>query len=343
MAAGFSIFDLERRKWELARAQRERKSATDAPEGDDAERTATREHPQEVAELHAVLLAEAARIRDAVRSGGGAEARPALRAFVRIVDEGLVVPVFEHASLDEEHRDAAAAAVYVALGSMRIGLGLGYGRRRLAWLGLGGLFANVGLCRFPRRLETIAPDALSPQDRAKMRTHPQIGAQIVEEMGEDYRPLRDVVLQIHERVDGTGYPNGIHGKDISEFASVIGLVEHVVALRGERRTGNRFIHTPVIKRVVDEERRSFPRRVLKEFLDQISLFPVNTYVRLNNDSVGRVLATYKERPMRPTLELLWDGRGKKKETPKLVHLENFPLLHIVEALDDGDAHRHRSG
>ncbi|GAB6177380.1 hypothetical protein JCM16814_22710 [Desulfobaculum senezii] len=333
MASSFSVFELEKRKWELARNQREGRSPADGAQ--DTGGSSPEERTEQVTRLHAALLEVTGRVRSAVRAGNPPPVRDALRRLRDVVSAQAVRDVFEYASLDEEHLGADAAMVFVALAAMKVGMGLGYEDKRLLWLGLGGMCANIGLYRIPRRLEGVHPSDLSPQDRAKKRTHPHLGGQVLERLGEEYRPLAEIVLQVHERVDGSGYPHGLKGKEIHEMALIIGLVEHVVSMRRPRRSGNRFLQTTAIKEVVDSERLCFPHRVLKEFLDQVSLFPVNTYVRLNNDSVARVLATYKDKPMRPTLELLYDGRGKKKDAPRLVHLEHFPLLHIVDALESG--------
>ena len=70
------------------------------------------------------------------------------------------------------------------------------------------------------------------------------------------------------------------------------------------------------------------------FLNQISLFPVSTYVRLNNKSVGRVLSTDTDRPLRPLIEILYDGQGKKMEERELVPLTENPLLYVMESIDE---------
>ena len=80
----------------------------------------------------------------------------------------------------------------------------------------------------------------------------------------------------------------------------------------------------------------FPARVVKEFLNQISLFPVNSYVKLNNGSIGRVISTNKEQPMQPVIELILDGLGKKLEKKAIIRLSDSPLLHIVGTTNEED-------
>ena len=63
---------------------------------------------------------------------------------------------------------------------------------------------------------------------------------------------------------------------------------------------------------------------------------MNTYVVLNNKSIGRVLSTEKEQPLRPTIELLYDSVGGKMESREIVRLSENPLLYIAENIHERD-------
>ncbi len=72
------------------------------------------------------------------------------------------------------------------------------------------------------------------------------------------------------------------------------------------------------------------------FLNQISLFPVETYVRLNNKSIGQVLSTDQKQPLRPTIQLLYDGLGNRMEKQEVVRLSENPLLYIIDSIHEKD-------
>ena len=153
-------------------------------------------------------------------------------------------------------------------------------------------------------------------------------------MGEPFEWLAEVALQIHERSDGLGYPKGLTGKEISELASIIGLMDTYMAMIRKRPYRDRFIQTDAIKSIVKTQRRQFPSGILKSFLDQISLFPINTYVRLNNRSIGVVLSTEINQPLRPTVELRYDGQGNRLKKGEIIRLADNPLLYLVESVDE---------
>jgi len=343
MESNFSIFDLERRKQELAREQGSRAGAAHGgqdqgpplrPPG------AEREGVLPVVELLDALGLALEGVVRAVRGGQEPDPAPLVAALGRALEADQPDRLYEHAALACTGAGHVERAVFTALAALKLGAGLAFGPERLMRLGLTALLHDIGLCRLPERL-ALAVDPRggkgpqSPQDKAKLRTLPQVSAQVVSRMGPEFAPVAEAVAQVGERVDGSGHPAGLRDKQVSEPAAIVGLVAHIISLRQPLARANPYLQPGAIRQVVTAEKQCFPRRVLKEFLDQISLFPVSTLVRLNNDSIGRVIATYKSQPMRPTIELLYDGLGKRKDAPKVVHLSSFPLLHVVGEVDAG--------
>jgi HD-GYP domain-containing protein (c-di-GMP phosphodiesterase class II) len=75
--------------------------------------------------------------------------------------------------------------------------------------------------------------ALSTDELAQMKTHPSIGASILGEI-EQMRDIVPGILQHHERCDGSGYPNDLHGKEISLMGKIIGLADSFDAMTSKR-------------------------------------------------------------------------------------------------------------
>ena len=112
------------------------------------------------------------------------------------------------------------------------------------------------------------------------------------------------------------------------MASIIGLIDTYIAMTEEKPYRKKYLQSHAVNFIIKETKHLFPPKILKIFLNQISLFPVNSYVRLNNQSIGRVLRTNKKWTLRPTIELLFNSQGDKLETPKIIRLMDNPLLYI---------------
>ena len=66
-----------------------------------------------------------------------------------------------------------------------------------------------------------------------IRTHPAIGYNILKEIQFPW-PVAKIVLQHHERMDGSGYPHGLSGDDILIEARILGVADVVEALASHR-------------------------------------------------------------------------------------------------------------
>ncbi|MFZ7112504.1 MAG: HD-GYP domain-containing protein [Desulfatiglandales bacterium] len=253
-----------------------------------------------------------------------------------IIDNDIVDDVYDYAMCASEHREEMYShPLEVTFVALRLGKGMGYDRDRLLDLGLAAFFENVGMYKIPGEI-LCKRGRLDEKEMAVIRNHPEMSRQILLGMAEPYHRLADVALQVHERWDGSGYPKGLKGNEISETASIIGLADTYVAMIKHRPYRDKLLQTEAIKLIVKEGKGLFPARLLKVFLDHISLFPVNTLVRLNNRSIGRVVATDHKQPLRPIVELIYDGEENLLENRVVIRLCDNPLLHIVESIDERD-------
>jgi len=273
-------------------------------------------------------------VRDKVRSGQGISPSPILADLHYVVEHNLAEGLYAHAMSAPDHSgDAFMHSVEVMFASLLVGKGMGYETKRLLELGLAAFLENVGMYTIPDAV-LQKQSKLDKSEVNRIRRHPEESYQILSRLGEKYSWLPETAIQVHERTDGTGYPNGIKGGEISELASVIGLVDTYVAMIRKKPYRDKFLQPDAVKFILKEAKKQFPTMILKTFLNQISLFPLNTYVRLNNKSIGRVVATEKNQPLRPTLEVVYDGLGNKLEKREIVRLSENPLLYVIETLDE---------
>jgi len=97
---------------------------------------------------------------------------------------------------------------------------------------LAALVRDVGKLAVPVQILSRS-EPLSTEELAAIKTHPVVGAELVRSL-DDAFPLAAVVRSHHERWDGRGYPDGLHGTDIPLGARIVGLVECYEALTTAR-------------------------------------------------------------------------------------------------------------
>lgn len=110
------------------------------------------------------------------------------------------------------------------------GLGLDEGTRER--IGLAALVHDVGKLAIPAELLS-KPGRLTPLEMEIAKTHSRQGYEILRKSRFSW-PLADIVLQHHERFDGSGYPDGLSGEEILLEARIIGVADVVEAMTSRR-------------------------------------------------------------------------------------------------------------
>jgi putative nucleotidyltransferase with HDIG domain len=136
------------------------------------------------------------------------------------------------ATLDARDRytagHSAAVAVYASGIAARLGLPQ-EDQRRAQLCGLVHDIGKVGLP--PGLLEKRGP--LTLEERKQMERHASIGQSILLNV-DDYAEIASVVRYHHERIDGTGYPDGLHGDDIPLLSRIIAVADAYDAMTSDR-------------------------------------------------------------------------------------------------------------
>ena len=127
---------------------------------------------------------------------------------------------------------------------------LGLNAGELTQIEHGALLHDLGKLRIPDSI-LWKPSALTPEEWEIMRKHPEYGFEFVQKIG-FLREAADIILSHHEKYDGTGYPRGLKGKEISLAARIFALVDAVDALVFDRPyhrgTGFAAVREEVMKR-----------------------------------------------------------------------------------------------
>ena len=281
----------------------------------------------------------AVNVRDQVTGGQAVNVSPILADFHDVIERDLPEKLYAYAmsagKYEEHEEEVFIHSVEVTFACLLMGKEMEYGAKNLLELGLSAFLENVGMYAVPRAI-LQKEIKLEASEVERIKQHPELSFQILSRLGKKYAWLAETALQVHERADGSGYPKGLKGGEISEPASIIGLADTYIAMSRKRPYRERFLQTEAIKFILKDAKKQFPARVLKAFLNCFSLFPLNAYVKLNNKSIGRVVGTEKNQPLRPTIEVIYDNLGKKPEKREIIRLSRSPLLYVVETLDGRD-------
>ena len=228
----------------------------------------------------------------------------------------------------------ARRSVNVAVMALRLGREVEFDERRTLALGLCGLTHDLGMLKVPE--EVLESRRLTSAQLQQLQQHPQDSERIVCAFGKAFEWVGKVVVQVHERRDGSGYPKALKGDDIHEFARILGLVDTYEAMAQPRADRQARVVYNALKEIIDLRNSLFDRRLIKALIHIVSIFPLGSLVKLNNGDIGRVVATSRLHPTRPTVDVLIDPRGRRLPQARQIDLQDEPMLYIVDpAIEEG--------
>jgi putative nucleotidyltransferase with HDIG domain len=148
-------------------------------------------------------------------------------AFLGARVRALMVTLAAKDTSTEEHtRRVATLAV-------EIGEQMGLSRSRLRSMAIGGLLHDIGKLSVPDPI-LQKPGPLDDDEFAVIKTHPERGRELLEELGGFDESVTRLVLDHHERLDGRGYPRGLHADDLDLATRILAVCDVYDALVSPR-------------------------------------------------------------------------------------------------------------
>jgi putative nucleotidyltransferase with HDIG domain len=136
------------------------------------------------------------------------------------------------ATLDARDQYTAGHSAAVAIYARDIAQRMGLSEEQQELVHLCGLVHDIGKIGLPAGL-LEKPGPLTLEERRHMEQHSEIGERILRNV-DDYSEIADIVRSHHERIDGMGYPDGLHGDDIPLLARIIGVADAYDAMTSDR-------------------------------------------------------------------------------------------------------------
>lgn len=216
----------------------------------------------------------------------------------------------------------------VALLSMTLAKELKAPPEAIRALGMGAVFHDVGKLNLPDRI-TRKLEPLTRQETMALQQHCAFGLEIGNKL---YLPAEamSVIAQHHERVDGSGYPKGLKGPQISLLAKIVAIANTFDNLCNPNNPARALTPHEALSVMWAQQRAHFEAAPLSTFVRCMGIYPPGTIVVLSNGVMGMVVAVNSTRPLKPTV-LLYDADVPRDEAV-LVELEQEPEVTIARTL-----------
>jgi HD-GYP domain-containing protein (c-di-GMP phosphodiesterase class II) len=185
----------------------------------------------------------------------------------------------------------------------------------LQHLGVGALLMDIGMVKLPLLL-TQKVDALSAQETKRMQRHVDIALKLLEPIAGIDEITLSVIKQHHERLDGTGYPDGLRGEQICQYGRMAAIVDTYDSLTSVRPYREAIKPADALKKMQDEE-LGLDKELVRKFIGCIGANPIGSLVKLASGRLAMVMRLNHLYPLSPVVMIFYDLSTKKDEVARL--------------------------
>jgi len=199
----------------------------------------------------------------------------------------------------------------VAVGTLMIALGrhIGLPPEMLRDAGMAGLLHDVGKTCVPDSVLN-KPDRLTADEFEAIKQHPQSGHRLLLEAGHDHASTLDVVLRHHERLDGTGYPGGLAGDEISTLARLSAVADVYDAVSSERVYHRALPPTAVLRMLLKNVGTHFDGALVHAFVKCIGIYPTGCLVKLASERLAIVGEQHPTNALTPRVRVFFSIKSQ---------------------------------
>ncbi len=199
-------------------------------------------------------------------------------------------------------------SVNVAIFSLALGRFLGLEGRELERVGLAGLLHDLGKIRTAESI-IKKPGTLTPDEIKIMQLHPELGAEILDQMKGIDGETSEIVRHHHLRHDGTGYPQLAAGEEIHPHGQLVAIADCYDALTTTRSYQKARHPSEAIRMLRRLSGTAYAPEPTRAFIEMIGAYPIGELVRLSTNELAVVSGSSELDATAPRVKLVTNASG----------------------------------
>jgi HD-GYP domain-containing protein (c-di-GMP phosphodiesterase class II) len=248
------------------------------------------------------------------------EVRDAIDPLVASIlrNKDALVTLMRVQDLDRNtHEHCMALAVWGGL----LGRQLGLAPREVKRLAFSCSLVDIGKIRLPKDI-LYRPGPLTDAEWPMIRAHVGHSLEMVDQMGDADPAVHEAVRWHHERMDGSGYPDGLQGSAIPMSARVAGIVDSYDAMISQRPyASTRSSHQALVD-LQQHAPSHYQPELIEQFAQAIGLFPNGALVELSTGEVAVVCGQNPGTRLRPKVMLILDEQKRRRANLLIIDLKH---------------------
>lgn len=234
-------------------------------------------------------------------------------------------------------------SVSTAVYSILIGQEVGLSRDELYDLALGAVLHDVGKVKLDPRI-LFKEGRLTDAEYDAIRCHPRYSYEILRYCRNMSNEAKMVAFTHHERLNGTGYPQGLTGAKLGKFSRIVAAADVFDALSTNRCYRKKWSTNKVADFMTKYAGTEFDETMVAALLKKIAIYPNGSEVLLSDGHLGLVVRQNLKVPFRPVVRVVRDHEGFWVEPYEVDLLKDLNItitasqLELQEARGEGEGH-----
>lgn len=218
----------------------------------------------------------------------------------------------------EDENNLYFHSLNVCVLSMLLAKECGMGANEITLVGLGALFHDIGKLKIPSHILRKTEPLTQPEQNL-MAQHPRYGLDLLSLAKDFPDAAKGIVLRHHERLDGSGYPEGLKGGQIDALSQLVGLVNEYDDLCHNRGK----VPYSALSGLYKQKGVQYNEQYLTRMVRLLGLYPPGSVVQLSDGRVGLVMSINASRLLYPSV-LIYDATVPRHEAA-IIDLEHVGL------------------
>ncbi|MDX1286437.1 MAG: HD-GYP domain-containing protein, partial [Draconibacterium sp.] len=190
----------------------------------------------------------------------------------------------------------------VSVLSIALGNYIGLNKTQLNEVGLCGILHDMGKMLTPEHILN-KPDKLTEDENIIMQRHTTDGHDILSSTDGVLKEAIHVAHAHHEKLDGTGYPQGLSAKDLSLYNKIVTIADAYDAITSDRVYKKGQTVESALQIIHNLRGTAFDPVIGTQFIERVGIYPLGTFVELHNGEIGIVMHTSPEKRLRPWVKV----------------------------------------
>lgn len=262
-----------------------------------------------------------------------------IKPLADVADE-MVEAIFTHrdvilclARIREKDSYLMEHSLNVALMLANFGRFLGLDRDVLQQLTMGGLLHDIGKTLIPDEI-LHKPGKLTEYEFEIMKDHVVFSKKILSKTVGITPIMMEVAANHHERIDGSGYPNGLIGDELGLYGRMSSIIDVYDALSADRVYKSGMSPTQAFRILLQGAGKHFDADLVSKFIKCLGVYPIGSLVMLSNKRLGIVIKRNDNEPLKPTVKLIYHATAKHYIDIKISDLSKAGCQEYIECVVD---------